>query len=332
PNPDFTLSDSPSSQSVQAGGSASYTTTLTALNGFSDPVTLSATGLPNGATASFSPASVNGSGTSQLTIKTTALIASGSYPFTVTATSGSLTHTANLTLVVNAAADFSLAFTPSTQSVQLGSTANYTVTIAAQNGYASATNLALTGLPAGATATFTPQSVTGSGSARLVVSTSATTPVGTYQLTITASGGTLAHSASATLVVSPVADFAITASPASQSLQPGTSTTYTISIAGQSGYSGVANLLATGLPAGATATFNPISVNGTGSAQLTITTIGATQAGTYPITVTATSGTETHAADVTLIVSPAIQHSVALSWVDTDSTIAGYNVYRSNQS
>ena len=332
PNPDFTLSDSPSSQSVQAGGSASYTTTLTALNGFSDPVTLSATGLPNGATASFSPASVNGSGTSQLTIKTTALIASGSYPFTVTATSGSLTHTANLTLVVNAAADFSLAFTPSTQSVQLGSTANYTVTIAAQNGYASATNLALTGLPAGATATFTPQSVTGSGSARLVVSTSATTPVGAYQLTITASGGTLAHSASATLVVSPVADFAITASPASQSLQPGTSTTYTISIAGQSGYSGVANLLATGLPAGATATFNPISVNGTGSAQLTITTIGATQAGTYPITVTATSGTETHAADATLIVSPAIQHSVALSWVDTDSTIAGYNVYRSNQS
>lgn len=332
PNPDFTLSASPSSQSVQAGGSASYTTTLNALNGFSGAVNLSATGLPNGATASFSPASVNASGTSQLTINTTALIAPGNYPFTVTATSGSLAHTANLTLVVNAAADFSLAVTPSTQSVQLGSTANYTVTITAQNGYASAASLALTGLPAGATATFTPQSVTGSGSARLVVSTSTTTPVGTFPLTINASSGTLTHTASATLVVSPVADFAITASPASQSLQPGASTTYTISIAGQSGYSGVANLAATGLPSGAIATFNPTSISGTGSAQLTITTIGATPAGTDPITVTATSGTETHTVSLTLIVLPAIQHSVALNWLDTDSTIAGYNIYRSNQS
>ena len=39
-----------------------------------------------------------------------------------------------------------------------------------------------------------------------------------------------------------------------------------------------------------------------------------------------------HTASVTLVVATAIQHSVALSWTDTDSGITGYNAYRSNQS
>ncbi len=332
PNPDFSLTASPSTQSVQGGATTTYAVTTSATNGFSGTVNLSASGLPNGATASFNPPSVNGSGTSQLTVATTGSLTPGSYPFTVTATSGSLTHSVSLTLVVGAAADFSLAVTPSTQSVPSGSAVNYTASITAQNGYAAATNLAVTGLPAGATANFTPQSLTGAGSAILKVSTSSTALAGTYPLTITASSGTLSHSVSATLVISAAANFTITATPSSQSIQPGGSTTYTISISGQNGYSGVANLTASGLPTGAIATFNPAIVNGSGSSQLTVATVGSTPTGTYPLTITATSGTEVHTAGVTLAISAAVQHSVALTWTDTDPAIAGYNVYRSNQS
>src|SRR5581483_7026293 len=202
PNPDFGLTVSPSSQSVQAGGSVSYSSTISGINSFSGAVNLSASGLPNGATASFSPASVNGSGSSQLTIDTTGSIAAGSYPFSVTAASGALTHTVSLTLIVSPAADFSLALTPSTQPVQPGSTVNYMATVTPQNGFAGITDLALSGLPAGASASFTPQSITGTGSAQLTVTTSTSTPPGSYPLTVTATSGVLSHAAKATLTVS----------------------------------------------------------------------------------------------------------------------------------
>jgi uncharacterized membrane protein len=332
PNPDFSLAVSPSSQSLQPGGKATFSATITGLNGFSGVTNLSASGLPSGATASFSPSSVTGSGTSQLTISATSSIIPGSYPITVSAASGSLTHSVNLTLVASAAADFFLTVAPSSQSVQPGSTVSYTATVTPQNGYTVATSFAVTGLPSGATAQFTPQSISGSGSAQITISTSSTTPTGSYPLSVIASGSTLSHSASAMLVVSAAADFALAATPSSQSIPPGGSTTYTINIAGQNGYSSVANLSASGLPSGATATFNPASITGTGSSQLTVTTVGSTPAGTYPFTITGTSGSEVHTASATLVVSAAVQHSVSLTWTDGDSGIAGYNVYRTTQS
>jgi len=62
-------------------------------------------------------------------------------------------------------------------------------------------SLAVTGLPSGATATFNPTSVVGSGSSTMTVSTSATTPAGTYQLTITGASGNVQRAASVSLTV-----------------------------------------------------------------------------------------------------------------------------------
>ncbi|PYX87722.1 MAG: hypothetical protein DMG67_18700, partial [Acidobacteria bacterium] len=53
--PNFSLSVSPTSQSTGAGSSTNYTVTVTPANGFSGGVTLSTTGLPSGASSSFSP-------------------------------------------------------------------------------------------------------------------------------------------------------------------------------------------------------------------------------------------------------------------------------------
>src|SRR5262249_58628101 len=70
PPPDFTESGSPSTQTVIQGSAATYTTTIGALNGFGGVVTLSASGLPTGATASFSPGTVTGAGNATLTVRT----------------------------------------------------------------------------------------------------------------------------------------------------------------------------------------------------------------------------------------------------------------------
>src|SRR5215475_9930164 len=61
-SPDFSISATPASQTVTAGSSATYTTTISALSGFTGTVNLSVSGLPSGATASFNPASVAGAG------------------------------------------------------------------------------------------------------------------------------------------------------------------------------------------------------------------------------------------------------------------------------
>jgi hypothetical protein len=66
------------------------------VNGFTGAVALSVAGVPTGATAAFSPASVaGGSGTSTLTL-TPGTAAAGTHALTVTGSGGGLTHTAAL--------------------------------------------------------------------------------------------------------------------------------------------------------------------------------------------------------------------------------------------
>jgi hypothetical protein len=79
---DFTLSASPSLNTVPAGQSVTYTITVTPSNGFNQPVLLScASGLPDGASCSFSPSAVTPDGsaplTSTLTVSTTARTSMG---------------------------------------------------------------------------------------------------------------------------------------------------------------------------------------------------------------------------------------------------------------
>jgi len=74
PPPNFTVSSSSGAQTIQPGGTATYTITVTPQNGaFSNAIALSATGLPTGATSTFSPPSLtpgSSATTSTLTIQT----------------------------------------------------------------------------------------------------------------------------------------------------------------------------------------------------------------------------------------------------------------------
>ncbi len=96
--PDFTLSASPLSQTVTRGGGTFYTVTIAPVNGFSAPVSLSVSGLPNRSSASFSPNPATSSST--LTVATSRPTHTGTYTLTITATSGGITHTIQVTLVV----------------------------------------------------------------------------------------------------------------------------------------------------------------------------------------------------------------------------------------
>lgn len=98
--PNFTLSVTPASESVTQGTNGVYTLSVAPSGGFAGTVSLSATGLPTSATATFNPSSITTSGSSTLTVTTPSSTASGDYSLSITGTSGSLTHTATAALVV----------------------------------------------------------------------------------------------------------------------------------------------------------------------------------------------------------------------------------------
>jgi hypothetical protein len=196
--PDFTLSANPGSQTVLAGASTTYTVTITPTGGFSGSVALTVSGLPAGATGIFSPVIAN---QSTLTVSTSSTTSTGSYALTITGTStgtsGTLSHSAAVTLLVQ---DFSLSATPASQTVKRGAATSYTVSITPTGGFTGAVTLSIGGLPIGVSVGFNPNGTT-SNSSTMSVSTSGRTPRGTYVLTITAVSGSLSHSTTVTLVV-----------------------------------------------------------------------------------------------------------------------------------
>ncbi|MFC7642408.1 M4 family metallopeptidase [Streptosporangium lutulentum] len=102
---DFSLTLNPTSANVQPGQQATATVGTQTTSGSAQSVSFSASGLPSGATASFSPASVTSGGSSTLTISVPAGTASGSYSVIVTADGSSVDRTATFTLTVGAASN-----------------------------------------------------------------------------------------------------------------------------------------------------------------------------------------------------------------------------------
>ena len=200
--PDFSVGATPSSQSVIAGSGTSYNFSVTPSNGFNGTVGFSVSGLPAGASVSFNPTSVTASGTSVMSVSTQASTPTGTYPLTITATSGSLVHTASATLVITGGpANFAILVSPSSQTIQRNSSAKYQVSITASNGFTGSVQLTVSGLPARTNRSFSTNPVSGSGTSMLSIKALPKAPTGTYNLTITGTSGSLVHSVSTTLVI-----------------------------------------------------------------------------------------------------------------------------------
>jgi uncharacterized repeat protein (TIGR01451 family) len=155
PVADFTLSATPSSQTVNPGSGTTYTVTVTPVGGFTGNVALSVTGQSVDTNAAFNPPSVSitdsSSQTSVLTITTTGATPPGTYPLTIVGVNGSLQHSAGVSLIVPGAtsANLSVTKTASPNPAIVGASLTYRI-IVTNNGPSPATNATLTDpLPAG---------------------------------------------------------------------------------------------------------------------------------------------------------------------------------------
>ncbi len=112
--PLFSISASPSSQTVTAGSSTNYTVTVGDPTLMSNLVALSVSDLPPGVSGNFSPGSVIGSGSSTLTITTSVSTPTNSYALNVIGTSAGLSHTNTVGFTVQMAPRITLAVGPFT--------------------------------------------------------------------------------------------------------------------------------------------------------------------------------------------------------------------------
>ncbi len=300
PPPDFTVGVTPPSVTVAAGHAGSYSVSIGAANGFTGSVSLSASGLPSGATATFSPPSVTTAGSSTLTIATGAATPAGSYTLTVQGTSGSLAHAVSMTLAVTGP-DFALVATPSSVSATQGSSASSTISLSNLNGFKGTVSLSASGVPTGTTAKLSHTSLSGTTTVTLTLTTTTSTPAGSYPVKVTGVSGSLTRTATVTLSVAPlVPDFTLSASPTSYSAKHGTAVTetYKIAVTPKNGFKGTVSLAAAGLPSNMTGKWSAASVSLTSTSSVTVTytvSVPSTAtAGTWPITVTGTSGSLTH--------------------------------------
>jgi subtilase family serine protease len=199
-SPDYSLTATPTSQTVTQGGSASYAVTVTPSNGFTGTVTLGTTGLPGGASASFNPASVSGAGThtSTMTVTTTSALTASSYGFSVNG-NGPPNHSAPATLVVQAAqtGDFGISVNPPSATIGRSSTTQYTVTISRQN-FNGAVSLSATDNSSGLSEWFSPNPTT-SASSTLTVRARNLGRGQHFTVTIRGASGSLSHSTTLTL-------------------------------------------------------------------------------------------------------------------------------------
>ena len=209
---DFALGLSSSSMTIGGGNSAQNVVTITSINSFSNPVTLSTSSLPNGIHVSFSsnPAtpSAGMSTTSIATVSVDMGTPASTYSITITGTAGSLTHSQTFALSVLTNSDFTLSLAPSSITMPQGASSSSTITVSSVNGFSSPVLLTYTWLgsaPNSVTITLT-SPVTPSPSvpatSTLTISTTTGSSAGTFTLTVSGSSGSLAHSTNLLVTIS----------------------------------------------------------------------------------------------------------------------------------
>jgi subtilase family serine protease len=193
----FLLSATPGSLTLVQGTSGTSTIAFTPEGGFSGTVSLSASGLPGGVTAAFSPGST--STTSTLTLSASSTAVAGTATITVTGISGSLTDSTTINLTVNAAPDFGFSVAPSNVNLSQGSSGASTITVIPLNGFTGTVNLSASGVPSSVNAIFSPVGTTGMST--LILAANSTAATGGFTITVTGTSGSLTHTATVALTV-----------------------------------------------------------------------------------------------------------------------------------
>lgn len=324
---DFSLSASPNSLIVRPGDTANFTLSRVNVGGGSGNVALSVSDLPPGATSNLSSTT---SFPTTLSIATSSNTPLGGYVVTITGTRGTITRKIPVTIVVQntvATKSVRIQVGQPTKTINQGQIASYSVGLSRTNFTAPVTlNLAMLSNIAVPGLAFTySQNPTTANNVGLNISTTTSTPAGTYEFVIkgTALGLTIPDSSVFTLIVkAPVVtqpDFNLLLSPSSLTVKPGETANFALSRNDVGGFSSNLSINVTGIPSNST---NGLPSSFSFPVTLPVITSNNTPPGTYVVTVTGTGGGLTRTSSATLVVQNInVVKSVALQVGQVTSTI-----------
>ena len=198
----FTISASPTSVSTNPGSNGSTTINSFVTGGFSGSIMLSATGQPSGVTIGFTTNPFSAGSSTSMTFNVASTTTPGTYPITVSGTSGSTVETTTFTLTVNGAnPTFTLSASPTSLTVARASTGNVIITTAVSGGFNSAVSLSGSVTGSRVSVSFSPSSITGNGTATMTITVNRRAVTGTRTITITGTGGGITQHATVMLTV-----------------------------------------------------------------------------------------------------------------------------------
>jgi subtilase family serine protease len=232
--------------------------------------------------------------------------------------------------------NFTMSATNSPMSLTAGGSGTSSISVTPLNGFNAATNLAVvipgTGspsyAPAGLSASLSASSISaGGGPVTLTVSTTSSTPGGTYVIAVVGTSGTLTQTAYVTVQLP--AFVGVSAAPAAGiSVNQGGSATATVTATTINNFSGTISLAASGLPSGVTAQFSPFSSGSspTSTATFTASSTAAVTGASKPAAVTITgtaAGSSSEATAINVFTNPPTSGGAGTQ-VDLSSV---FNVY-----
>jgi len=228
----------------------------------------------------------------------------------VTISGSTVNHHFGIELQIPPQPDFKGIVAPYQSTLVPGKSISFDVTAESLYGFAGDVIVGVTGVPSGITPSYNPTVIHltngGKGTSTITLTAASNLPLGHYNATLTGSSGSLLHSTTLPFDVNDsVGDWTGYVAQSVQNIAPGQKAQYQIVAQGLNGFTGNISLNVTGLPPGATATFNPASIaGGSGSTILTVNTDGTTpQPQVYNLTVTGTNGILVHSVPVYLGVS-----------------------------
>ena len=226
----------------------------------------------------------------------------------------------------SSAADFSLTASSAVINLTPGSNGTATLSVAPSNGFNGIVNLSAIaiGSPVGVSVALSQSSITGSGVATLLVSTTAATPGANYLIAITGASGNVAHTVFVQLAL-PFFNLSI-ATPSLALDQSGRATS-AITILPQNGFDGKVQFLRpVGLPPGVIARFRPENAS-TGTTLELETRSDAAVGINMPLSITATSGALTQTVSTALTLSAATGDRGEGVPVDLSAAFNGTGIY-----
>ncbi len=350
PVSDFSLSIPSNSATVMAGTpTVSYTVVVNPINGFAGAVSFSTAGLPGGASATFNPPTVVGSGATTLTVNAPAYHV-GTFNFSVSGQYGAASRGASAIIKVH---DFALTISPGSQTIQPFGTAAYTISATGLNGYNQP--VTVSSLSSSSCAGYDLTAITVPvWPASIPMNTSVNVSIGSVSspgapifkcLNVTATSGGVSRQANMALKINtnanPSADFSLGVSSAQLVSIPGVAN-FGISASAINSFAGSIVLSATGpsgspLPTGISASFTQSTiVGGSGATNLLLNALSSALPGTYPIEIRGVSGTLLHVTSTFITVQSSQTFTISATpgtQTATQTGVAGYTVLiNTNQS